>query len=120
MPERLTTLDASFLYLEEPHLDLGDHLRHVAVAPPGGPRQLADLIGELHSQQLDREKPLWQMNLIDGLQDGYQAILTKTHHAMLDGVGGMDLAMMLLDLEPDPPEIAPPDPSSTEEWPSPM
>src|SRR5437588_215032 len=181
MPERLNALDASFLYLEEPHLhmhvgglavfdptdapqgpltferlralaesrinrvprwrqrvafppfnsgrpvwvddpnlDLGDHLRHVAVAPPGGPRQLADLIGELHSQQLDRKKPLWEMNLIDGLQDGYQAILTKTHHAMLDGVGGMDLAMMLFDTEPEPPETEPEEPRSPEPWPSPI
>src|SRR5438105_12108199 len=181
MPERLTTLDASFLYLEKPHLhmhvgglavfdptdsprgpltfdrlrelaesrvrrvprwrqrvvfpplqsarpvwaddpnlDLDDHLRHVAVAPPGGPRQLADLIGDLHSQQLDRDKPLWEMNLIDGLEGGHQAVLPKTHHAMLDGVGGMDLAMMLLDLEPDPPETEAEEPVRAEPWPSPV
>jgi WS/DGAT/MGAT family acyltransferase len=60
------------------------------------------------------------MNLIDGLQDGYQAILTKTHHAMLDGVGGMDLAMMLFDVEPEPPDTDPGEPWSAEPWPSPI
>src|SRR5207302_6427332 len=64
--------------------------------------------------------PLWEMNLIDGLEDGHQAVLTKTHHAMLDGVGGMDLAMMLLDLEPNPPETEAEEPVRAEPWPSPV
>jgi WS/DGAT/MGAT family acyltransferase len=161
MPERLTTLDASFLYLEKRHLhmhvgglavfdparasrrltldrlrdvtasrlhlvprfrqkvrfpvigsgrpvwvdvpvDLEYHIRHVTVARPGGPRELAALAGQIHSQQLDRGKPLWEMYLVDGIEGGNQATLTKTHHAMLDGVGGMDVCALLLDHTPEP------------------
>jgi WS/DGAT/MGAT family acyltransferase len=181
MTERLTALDASFLYLEKPHLhmhvgglavfdpadsprgpltferlkeltesrihlvprwrqrvldpplgigrpvwvddpgfDVDDHIRRVAVAAPGGPAQLAERVGEIHSQQLDRAKPLWEMNLIEGLENGYQAVLTKTHHAMLDGVGGMDLVGLLFDTEPEPREVPPAEPTQTPAWPSPL
>jgi diacylglycerol O-acyltransferase len=163
MPERLGPLDASFLYLEEPHLpmhvgglalfdpgagprgpiridrlreltatrlhqvprfrqrvlfppasasrpvwaddpdlDLDHHVRHLALPRPGSPRQLEDLVAQLHSQPLDRRRPLWEMYLVDGLEDGYQAIVSKTHHAMVDGVGGMDLCTVLFDLTPEP------------------
>src|SRR5207247_4631456 len=75
------------VWVDDPGFDIDDHIRRVALAAPGGPSQLADRIGEFHSQQLDREKPLWEMYLIEGLENGYQAVLTKTHHAMLDGIG---------------------------------
>ena len=92
------------VWVDDPELDLDYHVRRIAVPPPGGPRQLAALTGQIHSQQLDRDRPLWEMYLVEGLEDGHQAVLTKTHHAMLDGVGGMDAATALLDVTPEPAE----------------
>jgi diacylglycerol O-acyltransferase len=92
------------VWAEDPNFDVGYHVRHVAVPRPGGPRQLALLTGQIASQQLDRDRPLWEMYLVDGLEDGYQAVLTKTHHAVLDGVGGMDAVSALFDLTPEPAE----------------
>ncbi|HEX9236923.1 MAG TPA: wax ester/triacylglycerol synthase domain-containing protein, partial [Actinomycetota bacterium] len=96
------------VWVDDPHLDLDYHLRHVAVAFPGAPAQLAELAGHLHSQPLDLDRPLWELVLIDGLEDGHQAILAKSHHAMLDGVSGMDLSTVLFDLAPEPQQVTPP------------
>jgi diacylglycerol O-acyltransferase len=90
------------VWVDDPRFDLDSHLRHVALPAPGGPAELAELVGHLHSQPLDLDRPLWEMVLIDGLEDGHQAILAKTHHAMLDGVGGMDLTTVLFDATPEP------------------
>jgi diacylglycerol O-acyltransferase / wax synthase len=97
-------------WVDDPHFELGFHLRRAALPKPGGAEQLAELTGEIQSMPLDRDRPLWEMYLIDGLEDGYQAVLTKTHHAMLDGVAGMDLCSLLFDAEPvrRPPEASPP------------
>ncbi|HEX9374821.1 MAG TPA: wax ester/triacylglycerol synthase family O-acyltransferase [Actinomycetota bacterium] len=94
------------VWADDPGFDVTYHVRRIAVPRPGGPRQLAALTGQLASQQLDRERPLWEMYLVDGLEGGYQAVLTKTHHAMLDGVGGMDAVAALFDLAPEPDEPA--------------
>ncbi|MGH2725223.1 MAG: WS/DGAT/MGAT family O-acyltransferase [Actinomycetota bacterium] len=163
MPERLSTMDASFLYLERPNVhmhvaglvildpatrpggrlayedlarliterihlvprfrqravfppfgagrpvwvddadfDVSFHLRRAALPAPGGRRELADYVQRVHSRPLDRTKPLWEMYLIEGLEDGYVAILSKSHHAMIDGISGMDIATVMFDFSPEP------------------
>jgi diacylglycerol O-acyltransferase len=96
------------VWVDDPHFDLDRHLGHVAVAASGSPAELAELVGHIHSQPLDLDRPLWEMVLIDGLEDGHQAILAKTHHAMLDGVGGMDLTTVLFDATPEPQQLEAP------------
>lgn len=95
------------IWADDPAFDVDRHLRHVAVPRPGGPTQLAELVGHLHAQALSMDQPLWEMILIDGLEDGHQAILAKTHHAVLDGVGGMDLTTVLFDPTPERQQIDP-------------
>ncbi len=63
----------------------------------------------MHSQRLDRTKPLWEMWIVEGLADDRWAVLTKTHHALVDGVGGVDIMTALLDLSPESREVGPDD-----------
>ena len=90
------------LWVDDPHFNLGYHLRHTALPPPGGDRELRNLVGRLMAQQLDRTKPLWEMWMVEGLQDGHWAIVSKVHHCMVDGVSGSDLLAVVLDSEREP------------------
>lgn len=97
------------VWIDETQFDLEYHVRHTALPPPGGEQELKKLVGRLFSQALDREKPLWELWLVEGLGDSRFAIVSKTHHCMLDGVSGVDLATVLMDREPRPePPPAPP------------
>lgn len=162
MPDRLSALDASFLYLEQPttpmhiggvavfrrprsgfdhdrlldlverrlvlvpryrqklrnvpaHLarpvwvddqefDVGYHVRRSALPKPGGQEQLNELVARLMSRPLDRNRPLWEIYLVEGLARGRIAIITKTHHAMVDGISAMDISQVILDVTPTPRE----------------
>ena len=90
------------LWADDVNFNLSYHIRHSALPEPGGEAQLKRLAGRVFSQQLDRSKPLWEMWLVQGLERDRFAILTKTHHAMVDGISGVDIGTVLFDLEPVP------------------
>jgi diacylglycerol O-acyltransferase / wax synthase len=101
-----TALDSGRpVWVDDPDFNLEYHVRHTALPPPGSWEQLQDLTARIFSQQLDRSKPLWEMWLIEGLEDDRFALITKTHHSLIDGIAGVDLATVLFDLTPDPPQI---------------
>ena len=100
------------LWIDDPSFNLEYHLRHTGLPEPGTEDQLRALAARIHSQRLDRTKPLWELWLVQGLQDGRFALISKTHHALVDGVAGMDLATVLFDLEPVPPAL----PHEGEPW----
>jgi diacylglycerol O-acyltransferase / wax synthase len=90
------------LWADDVNFNLTYHIRHTALPTPGGEEELRRLAGRIFSQQLDRSKPLWEMWLAQGLERDRFAILTKTHHAMVDGISGVDIGTVLFDLEPVP------------------
>jgi WS/DGAT/MGAT family acyltransferase len=90
------------LWVDDPSFNLDYHVRHTALPSPGSEEQLRNLAARIHSQQLDRNKPLWEVWLVQGLQDGRFALIFKTHHALVDGVSGVDLGTVLFDLSPVP------------------
>jgi WS/DGAT/MGAT family acyltransferase len=90
------------LWADDVNFNLTYHIRHTALPDPGGEEELKRLAGRVFSQQLDRSKPLWELWLVQGLERDRFAILTKTHHAMVDGISGVDIGTVLFDLEPVP------------------
>lgn len=98
------------VWVDDTHFNLSYHLRHTALPAPGGERELLNLASRVFSQMLDRNKPLWELWLVEGLEGGRWATINKTHHAMVDGVAGMDLTAMILDIAPnavpEPPQEA--------------
>ena len=99
-------------WVDDPSLNLRYHVRHTALPPPGGEAQLRALAGRVFSQQLDRDKPLWELWLVDGVEGDRFALLGKTHHALVDGVSGVDIVTVLFDTKREP--ETPPAPS--ERW----
>jgi len=95
------------VWVDDQHFNIDYHVRHSALPAPGGEIDLRKLVGRVMSQQLDRSKPLWEIWVVEGLEDDRWAILAKTHHAMVDGVAGTDLLTVIMDLSP---ETAPPHP----------
>ncbi|MBW2426354.1 MAG: wax ester/triacylglycerol synthase family O-acyltransferase [Deltaproteobacteria bacterium] len=94
-------------WCDDPHFNLRYHVRHTALPSPGTVEQLQTLVGRVMSQQLDRAKPLWEMWIVEGLEDDRWAILSKTHHCMVDGVSATDLMSTLMDTNPDAEHPAP-------------
>lgn len=95
------------VWVDDPRFNLDYHVRHTALPPPGDLRQLKRLAGRLFSQKLDPGKPLWEMWVVEGLEDRRFAIVMKAHHCMVDGIAGVDLLAALLRLDDDaslPPE----------------
>ncbi len=110
------------LWIDDPRFNIEYHVRHTALPAPGSLDQLRQLAGRVFSQRLDRSKPLWEIWLAQGLEGGRFALISKTHHALVDGVSGVDIATVLFDLtevpgEPEAPDTAwlpAPEPSQAE------
>jgi WS/DGAT/MGAT family acyltransferase len=98
------------VWVDDPHLNLDYHVRQTALPAPGSDEQLRNLAARIFSQQLDRSKPLWELWLVEGLDEDRFAIIGKSHHALVDGVSGVDITTVLFDLdaEPDGQSSAPP------------
>ncbi len=90
-------------WIDDPDFDLNYHVRHIGLAPPGGADQLAEQVARIVGRRMDRTRPLWEAYVIEGLADGRWAMLTKTHHATIDGASGVLLLGMLTDPAPDVP-----------------
>jgi len=97
------------VWVDDPHFKVTYHVRHTALPGPGGEEELKRLTGRVFSQALDRSRPLWELWLVEGLADDRFALLSKTHHALVDGVSGVDIATVLFDTSPDPMPVAPPE-----------
>jgi diacylglycerol O-acyltransferase / wax synthase len=95
-------------WIDDPRLNMRYHVRATALPAPGSEEQLKLLAGRVFSQRLDRDKPLWEMWLAEGLSGGRFALLSKAHHALVDGVSGVDILTVMFDSSPEP--AAPPDP----------
>ena len=93
-------------WVDDPRFNLDYHLRRVALPHPGEPGELKALIGRVFSQRLDRSKPLWEMYVVEGLANGGFALITKAHHALVDGVSGVDLASVIMDVRPEPEPVS--------------
>jgi diacylglycerol O-acyltransferase len=100
------------VWVDDPHLNLDYHVRQSALPAPGSEEQLRNLAARIFSQQLDRSKPLWELWLVEGLRDGRFAIVGKSHHALVDGVSGVDITTVLFDLDAEPQGA----PSSSPPW----
>jgi diacylglycerol O-acyltransferase / wax synthase len=99
-------------WIEDPDFDIDHHLRHRALPHPGGMRELAAYAADVVSHPLDQSRPLWELHLLEGLEGGRIGIVSKTHHAAIDGVSGAELIAALVDLTPDAPDPDPP----AEQW----
>ena len=90
-----------WLTWEPADIDLEGHLHHATLPAPGGATELHEWLGDYWSHRLDRHRPLWETTLLDGLEGGRWALATKTHHCLVDGVGSIDMAYLLLDATAD-------------------
>jgi WS/DGAT/MGAT family acyltransferase len=107
------------VWVDDPHLNLDYHVRHTALPAPGSEEQLRTFAARAFSQELDRSRPLWEMWVVDGLSEERFAIVSKSHHCLVDGVSGVDITTVLFDAEPEPapaddppPWVPRPEPSS--------
>src|SRR3954454_1864232 len=100
------------LWVDDPTFNLDYHVRHTSLPAPGSEEQLRALAARIHSQRLDRNKPLWELWLVQGLEDSRFALISKTHHALVDGISGVDLATVMFDLSPVPQPV----PHEREPW----
>jgi WS/DGAT/MGAT family acyltransferase len=106
-------------WVEDPDFDLDFHIRESAVPPPGTRQQLAETVARIAARPLDRAHPLWELYVIHGIEGGkYTGLLTKVHHAAVDGVSGAEILGVLLDLAPEGKEIPPQPDLSGERVPS--
>jgi diacylglycerol O-acyltransferase len=88
-------------WVDDPDFDLEFHVREIALPAPGSEAQLAEQVARIVARPLDRGRPLWELYLIQGLEDGHVAVLTKIHHAVVDGLSGTEIMAALLDLTPE-------------------
>lgn len=94
--------------VEDPDFDLDFHVRRMAVPAPGTLRELTELSGDFLSRPLDRSRPMWEIWVVEGLEDGHIGVLAKVHHSLIDGVTGAEMLVHLFDLEPEPAAVEAP------------
>src|SRR5919199_81000 len=92
-------------WVDDPDFDVEFHVREIALPAPGSETQLAEQVARIVARPLDRTRPLWELYLIHGLEDGHKAILTKIHHSVIDGMSGAEIMGLLLDLTPEGREL---------------
>ena len=108
------------VWVDDPRFHLSYHLRHSALPPPGTNSELEHLMGRLMSWELDRDRPLWEAWMVEGLADDRWALISKVHHCMVDGIAGTDLMISMLDrdrvapLAETKPWMPEPEPSGTQ------
>jgi diacylglycerol O-acyltransferase / wax synthase len=95
-------------WIDDPNFDLDYHVRELAIPPPATDEKLAEQVARIFERPLDRARPLWELYLIHGLDDGQVGMLTKIHHAAVDGMSGAEIMSVLLDLTPEGRETPPP------------
>ena len=105
-------------WIEDPDFDIDFHIRESAVPPPGRPDQVAETVARIAARPLDRAHPLWELYLIHGIEGGKVALLTKVHHAAVDGVSGAEILSVLLDPSPEGREVPSAEPRETDRRPS--
>jgi diacylglycerol O-acyltransferase len=98
------------VWVEDPDFDLDYHLRRAALPAPGGRAELEEFAAAVFGRPLDRSRPLWEIYVVEGLEHGYLALVSKMHHAAIDGVSGAELTVNLLDVTPEPVVVPSPDP----------
>ena len=96
---------ANPVWVDDNEFDLGYHVRRSALPRPGSDEQLRELVARVQSRPLDRNRPLWEMYLVEGLADGRFAVIQKTHYALVDGVNAVDIGQVILDSTPTPREL---------------
>ncbi|MDX8150939.1 wax ester/triacylglycerol synthase family O-acyltransferase [Patulibacter brassicae] len=97
------------VWIDDPAFNLEYHVRRTALPTPGSRSQLREATALIFSQRLDRSKPLWELWVVEGIRNDRWAMISKTHHALIDGISGIDIATALLDLGPEPMEVPHPD-----------
>src|SRR3712207_6642789 len=94
-------------WVEDENFDIDFHVRELALPAPGNRTQLSEQVARIMARPLDRARPLWELYLIHGLENGFTAMLTKIHHAVIDGMSGAEIMGVLLDLQPEGRELPP-------------
>jgi len=107
------------VWTDDPHFNPYYHIRHTALPKPADDAALKQLAGRLFSQRLDRSKPLWEIWLVQSMSGGRFALIAKTHHALVDGISGVDITTVLFDTAPEPAPTAPASPWSAKPLPGP-
>ena len=96
------------MWVEDPNFDLDYHLRRASLPAPGGPRELAEFVADMSGRPFDPNRPLWEMHMVEGLESGHIAVVSKMHHAAMDGASGADTIATFLDVGPEPRLVTPP------------
>src|SRR2546423_9140858 len=99
-------LDSPY-WVDDEEFDLDYHVREIALSSPGSDRQLAEQVSRIMSRPLDRSRPLWELYVIEGLESGHTGLLSKIHHALIDGMSGNEVMGLLLDFSPEGRELPP-------------